>query len=1214
MGALRLTTLGEPHLQHDGVDCLFSTRKTLALVCYLAVTGQPHPRARLIALLWPDADETHGYLNLRQTLVRVRKALEPDATMHLRTMRDLVQFNLGSSGFVDVARLSAALHPQIAPEHRLLAIQSYRGAFLDYLEIEDAPDFMAWVVAQRAHWEACYDRIAEQHMQMLLDDGHADTAMALGQTWVERRPDAETAYRLLATAQATRGDVHAARLTLGRATQRLNELGLELAAETEHLNANLATLPITGTATIRRQSIRLPFVGRHDAFALLRQAYQRASAKNAVVANVHGEAGLGKSRLVEAFTRWAEIQGADVAVGRAYELVRRLPYQPFMEILRFRMAREHAPDDLLDDSWLIELQRLVPELHDRYADLPMPVDDVVAGTRLLEAIAQLGKAYAQRKTVLWLLEDIHWADEATRDALLYLLQRWRDSGTSALIVLTMRDDDMAISEELLSWLAALQRAATLVDVTLMPLSAQETTQAIASYFGDPVHPDIDAWLYHETQGNPLYLEHVIQALVERGAVQWRDERPIVAAEFDMPSLGEWLPQTLREVLLRRVRRLDVVTQQVLAAAAVLGTSFREDLVAQVAGVEENLLLSSLENAERGLLIRAEADRYGFTHHKVAEALYGDLTTARRRAFHRRALQALETDGTASPGELAHHALEAKAWVQAAEYAQQAAEAAEQVGAHLDAQRFYAQVAGLLKTTPSQQVLRAAFSDENIINLYDSLAFSHLRVGETDKAHAAYNTLLKDIRSRGAKIHEGSVLLMLGKLLLEHVHDIATAHTTLEEARQIAEDVRDASGLLNAHRLLAFTALLRGDVTLAWNHAYQVVQLARESQQPYVLAKGLTALCDVAIRRGEWEEACAASEECVVLLAHLMGSHATDTAPAYQFVTPSSWPTFYRYIDALAQATPTHASNRLRPWGAFGLTRVGIARLHLGDGAMGYAAMAMAWQIYQDRNEQRFSYEFLLQRTLGCIERGEYEPILQELLQILELRISTTASAVTSTDFVLYCALIDVYQVLFLTDEAVDHLRHLQMIAADEPVWNRLLVATRWCTQHALCENWPAAHEAALQAHALRDTLPSPLAAFDFARFRETEALLRAGDRHRAEAAARYLEEHIGANRRYRLVYLRMRALLEANAENHPAACASLAEALELATSMNLPGETWQIAASLAASAMLTGDDALARQMRQQSIQGIELLASRIIDPKLRDHYMLAAIARLPELG
>src|SRR5215471_15463090 len=162
LGAVTVITCGDPLIVHDNVPCVISFRKVLALGLYLAVTGQSHSRAQLIALFWPDADEPHGQVNLRQVLLRLRQALTPDADAHVLSTSDLVRLDLGAGGNVDVAQLQAARSPQAPLAEQITALGRYSGPFLAHLTVDDAPDFMDWAAAQRAHWENCYDLIAER--------------------------------------------------------------------------------------------------------------------------------------------------------------------------------------------------------------------------------------------------------------------------------------------------------------------------------------------------------------------------------------------------------------------------------------------------------------------------------------------------------------------------------------------------------------------------------------------------------------------------------------------------------------------------------------------------------------------------------------------------------------------------------------------------------------------------------------------------------------------------------------------------------------------------------------------------------------------------------------------------------------------------------------------------------------------------------------------
>jgi hypothetical protein len=220
----------------------------------------------------------------------------------------------------------------------------------------------------------------------------------------------------------------------------------------------------------------------------------------------------------------------------------------------------------------------------------------------------------------------------------------------------------------------------------------------------------------------------------------------------------------------------------------------------------------------------------------------------------------------------------------------------------------------------------------------------------------------------------------------------------------------------------------------------------------------------------------------------------------------------------------------------------------------------------------------------------------------------------ASDFRPHCALIDAHHALFQFAEARTSLEQVSTAAPGMRSWERLLPAARWCTYYALTGNWVAAANAAREAQGLRDALLSPLTWFDFARYYETEALLRAGDRVQAQADVERLRVSLGANRRYRLLYLRMQALLDRDAEEQAAAIAHLVEALRLANEMGLPGEDWQICAELAARYADSNAMEQAQEARAQALDGIETLAAHISARALRDHFRQTALLRLPALG
>src|SRR5205814_5281837 len=162
------------------------------------------------------------------------------------------------------------------------------------------------------------------------------------------------------------------------------------------------------------------------------------------------------------FLAWAVVEGADVLRGQAFETGGQLPYRPVIEALRPRIERENAPDDLFSDTWLAERARLLPELCDRYPDLPAPVGDKsVARNRLLEAVARLGQALAARTPLVLFIDDVQWADAASLDWLHYLARRFAESKTPALLLLTLRMGEREVRPVLAQWRTGLERAVPL---------------------------------------------------------------------------------------------------------------------------------------------------------------------------------------------------------------------------------------------------------------------------------------------------------------------------------------------------------------------------------------------------------------------------------------------------------------------------------------------------------------------------------------------------------------------------------------------------------------------------------------------------------------------------------------------------------------------------------------------------------------------------------
>ncbi|MFZ1122464.1 MAG: AAA family ATPase, partial [Candidatus Binataceae bacterium] len=387
---------------------------------------------------------------------------------------------------------------------------------------------------------------------------------------------------------------------------------------------------------------RTAFAGRETERRAIRAVIDRALSGRGSLVMLGGGPGVGKTGLAMEMADYAWRVGFRCLVGHCYERDEPFPYLPFVEIIESNLAQAASLDDFR--RWMgenaAELAQIAPRLRRVFPDIPQPPELPPTQKRryLIQSVAEaLGRA-TQTRSYLYILEDLHWADESTLALLNYLANRVAQ--LPLVIVGTYRDGFLDDNSALIRTLEELIRLGSR-PLKLGGLSRDAIAQMLHGLSQRQAPESLVSLIFEESQGNPFFVEEMYRHLIEDGKVfdaAGRFRTDIEIDEIDVP-------ENVRLIIGRRLERLDENEQRALAAAAVIGRSFSFQLLAEISQIDVDELFTVIEKAQpMGLIVSSSEGPerpFTFRHELVRQTLLAGISIPRRQRLHARVADAIE---------------------------------------------------------------------------------------------------------------------------------------------------------------------------------------------------------------------------------------------------------------------------------------------------------------------------------------------------------------------------------------------------------------------------------------------------------------------------------------------------------------------------------------------------------------------------------------------
>jgi DNA-binding SARP family transcriptional activator/predicted ATPase len=911
--SFKIYLLGQFSLQANNLPLELPSRSAQSLLAYLVLhAGVSHRRETLANLLWPETSETNARGYLRQALWRIRKSLGSGSLAwqdYLQINDISVTFNSLSDYWLDADLIVQPTGSQTV-EEMIEILNLFQGELL--------PGFYnEWIVLERDRFSAAFHQKINLLLECLVDNKQWDEVLKWGEQWILLGYSAEPAYRALMLAHAGLGDQSMVLATYKRCAEAMDrELGLIPSPETQQLfeqildgeRSTVSSIPFSPVPTTELPSFlddeadeveKYLFVARESELIQLERFLNQAESGQGRVVFITGEAGTGKTALIQEFTKRAQNSHNDliVASGNCNEHSGiGDPYLPFREILELltgdvesrwaagALTSEHAR--LLWKTLPLSAQALLdvgPDLVETFvagnalitraaASTPIRtewldglnelVKHKTTGTvdlnpnqhNLFDQYTRVLQELSRQVLLVLVIDDLQWADLGSISLLFHIGRQIM--GCNILIVGVFRPEEIALERDgnrhpLMSVLNEFKREYGEITVNLDQTQGADFIEALIDHEPNLLGLSFRKMLYEQTHGHPLFTIELLRGLQESGGlIQDQHGNWIEGSELDW----ETMPGRVEAVIAERIGRLSIPMQAALRVASLEGEVFTAEVVAQIQGIDAREMLEylSTELERKHRLVKAHSiqrmngqllSSYRFQHHLFQKYLYGSLDEVERVHLHEQVgtvLEGLYSDQEkkiAIAPQLARHFHEARIADKEIDYLRLAGERAVQMSAYQEAITHLTKGLELLMTQPDTQA-RA----QRELTL-------QLGLGKAWVGPEGYGTEVKLAYTRSRELCEKigdnhQLCHVLGELSVLHYVQAKyfEARELGEEALSLAQQLKDPILVAVGHWYLGFIWFSLGEYKTAQAHLKHVISFynAGQHHRSFVVLRGSDA--------------------------------------------------------------------------------------------------------------------------------------------------------------------------------------------------------------------------------------------------------------------------------------------------------------------------------------------------------------------------------------